>query len=50
MRAAVETAGGVAIVDLEEEEVVEFDDDASLDPPEVSVGLPSWSLPIAAAP
>ncbi len=40
MRAAVEVAGGVAIVDLEEEEVVEVDPDGSISPSDVAVGLP----------
>jgi hypothetical protein len=41
VRAAVEIADGVAIVDLEEEEVVELDEDATLQAPEeFSVGLP----------
>ena len=40
MRAAVEIAGGIAIVDLEEEDVVEFDPDGSIEPQDVPVGLP----------
>jgi hypothetical protein len=40
VRAAVEIAGGVAIVDLVEEEVVEFDESGTVEPPDVSVGLP----------
>ena len=40
MRAAVETAQGVAIVDLEEEEVVEVDEDATVEARDVSVELP----------
>ena len=40
MRAAVEIAEGVAIVDLEEEEVVELDTGSTVEPPDVSVGLP----------
>ena len=41
MRAAIETAAGVAIVDLEEEEVVELDAHVAFVPPDdVSTGLP----------
>jgi len=40
VRAAVEIAGGIAIVDLEEEDVVEFDPDGSIEPQDVPVGLP----------
>ena len=40
MRAAVEVAGGVAIVDLEEENVVDVEPGSSIEPPEVEVGLP----------
>jgi hypothetical protein len=40
VRAAVETAGGVAIVDLDEEDVVEFAADLVVQPPDVSVELP----------
>ena len=40
MRAAVEIAGGVAIVDLEEEEIVEVDPDGSIEASDVTVGLP----------
>jgi hypothetical protein len=40
VRAAVETAQGVAIVDLEEEEVVEVDEDATVEARDVSVELP----------
>lgn len=40
MRAAIQTADGVAIVDLEEEVVVELDADTTVEPPGVSVELP----------
>jgi hypothetical protein len=40
VRAAVEVAGGVAIVDIEEEDVVDVDPDGSIELPEVAVGLP----------
>jgi hypothetical protein len=40
VRAAIETADGVTIVDLEEEEVVEFDEGATVEPRDVSVELP----------
>ena len=40
MRAAVEIAAGVATVDLEDEEVVELDTTGTVEPPEVSTGLP----------
>jgi hypothetical protein len=40
VRAAIGTADGVAIVDLEEEEVVELDGGATVEPPDVSVELP----------
>ena len=40
MRAAVETADGVAIVDLEEEEILELDENGTVEPPDVSVELP----------
>lgn len=40
MRAAVETAAGVATVDIEEEEVVELDENGIVEPPDVSVELP----------
>jgi hypothetical protein len=41
VRAAIETAAGVVIVDLDEEEVVELQHDATLTPPEdLCVGLP----------
>jgi hypothetical protein len=40
VRAAVETADGVAIVDLEEEDVLELDADVAVEPAEVTVGLP----------
>ena len=40
MRAAIGTADGVAIVDLEEETVVEHDGGATVEPPDVSVELP----------
>ncbi|TML70381.1 MAG: hypothetical protein E6G14_05375 [Actinobacteria bacterium] len=40
MRAAVEIAAGVAIVDLEDEEVVELDATGTVEPPDVSTGLP----------
>lgn len=34
------TADGVAIVDLEEEAIVEVDENSTVEPPDVSVGLP----------
>ena len=40
MRALVETALGVATVDLEEDEVVELDEDATLELATVETGLP----------
>jgi len=40
VRAAIATAEGIAVVDLEEEEVIELDEGATLEPPNVSVGLP----------
>ena len=40
MRAAVETEEGVAIVDLDEDEVVELDADLTLERPRVETGLP----------
>jgi hypothetical protein len=40
VKAAVEVDGGVAIVDLEDEEVIEIDPDGSIEPPDVAVGLP----------
>ena len=40
MRAAVETAEGVVIVDLEEEEVVEVVAGIAVEAPDVEVGLP----------
>ena len=40
MRAAVETANGVAIVDLEDEEILEFDAAIALQPADVAVELP----------
>lgn len=40
MRAAVETAAGVAIVDLDDQEVIELDADLALEPPEIETGLP----------
>jgi len=40
MRAAVETGEGVAVVDLEDEEIVEFEDGATLDERTVTVELP----------
>ena len=40
MRALVETALGVATVDLEEDEVVELDEDATLELAAVETGLP----------
>ena len=40
MRAAVETADGVAIVDVEEEEILDHNAGGSIDPTEVEVGLP----------
>jgi hypothetical protein len=40
VRAAVETAAGVAVVDLEDEELVELDEDATLDRVEVPISLP----------
>src|SRR5262249_31873036 len=40
VRAAVEVAGGVAIVDLEEEDIVDVEPGGSVDVPEVEVGLP----------
>jgi hypothetical protein len=46
VRAAIDTAAGVVIVDLDEEEVVEIDEDATVEPPAVSVELP---LVVAAA-
>ena len=46
MRAAVQTEHGVYTVDLEEELVLELDESASLDVPQVETGLP---LVVAAA-
>jgi hypothetical protein len=40
MRALVQTALGVATVDLEEDEVVELDEDATLEVASVETGLP----------
>jgi hypothetical protein len=40
VRAAVEIAAGVAIVDLEDEEVVELDATGTVEPPDISTGLP----------
>lgn len=40
MRAAVETADGVAIVDLEDEELVELDEHGTVEPNDVAVELP----------
>ena len=40
MRAAVETTAGVAIVDLEEDEIVEIGADVEIEPVEVEVNLP----------
>jgi hypothetical protein len=40
VRAAVETADGVTIVDLDEEEIVEVDADVEIAPVEVQVNLP----------
>ena len=40
MRAAVETGEGVAVVDLEDEEIVDVEEDATLDERTVTVELP----------
>ncbi len=40
MRAAVDTAEGVVVVDLEEDEVVETDSDVEVEPADVRVDLP----------
>jgi hypothetical protein len=40
VRAAVETANGVAIVDLEDEEILEFDAAIAVQPADVAVELP----------
>ena len=40
MRAAVETVAGVAVVDLEDEEIVEIEDDSTLEDRGVTVELP----------
>jgi len=40
VRAAVETAHGVVIVDLETEEAIEIDPDGAIEPTEIDTGLP----------
>jgi hypothetical protein len=40
VRAAVETLRGVAVVDLDEDEILELDEDASLEPPTLQLSLP----------
>jgi hypothetical protein len=40
VRAAVETADGVVIVDLEAEDVIELDADVAVEPADVETGLP----------
>jgi hypothetical protein len=40
LRAAAETLRGVAVVDLDEEEILELDEDGTLEPPTVELSLP----------